>query len=55
MSGNGASIGAPQTPAMQQSNPAGNILPFIKNLLSGFGGGGSSPASSDPTQMGSLY
>ena len=41
-------------PAQSAAMQAGNILPFIQNLLSGFGGG-SSPSSSNPTQMGSLY
>lgn len=33
MSGNGGSMFQPQTAAASQSNPAGNILPFTKNLL----------------------
>jgi hypothetical protein len=43
MSGNGGSMFQPQTAAASQSNPMGNILPFIKNLLSGgssYSGGG---------------
>jgi hypothetical protein len=39
-SGQGGSMFQPQAPAAQQSNPMGNILPFIKNLLSGGSSGG---------------
>jgi len=34
-SGNTSTMFQPQAPQASQSNPVGNILPFIKNLLSG--------------------
>lgn len=50
--GNASAIGQPQAPQAAQSNPMGNILPFIKNLFSGSSSGSD---SSNPGNIGSLY